>query len=181
MADDAHQHRRVQALRELLEHRPQFGLERGGVEIERQVAGNIHLELIVGGALDFDAGARGGALHGRALVFHALAPQIAGDRADRAADQRTGAGTSACGRADHGAGHSPDAGAGGGALLPFAQAVVGCTARHREGCQDGHRQAPRRARGTRHEWGIRHNALLVWTRGGQHRSGSADPRAPLPF
>ncbi len=91
VAHDAHDHAAAiggQALREGVEHRAQLRLEGGAVAVERDVAGDVHLQLVVVEcALDFDRGGGGGLCsHGSLLLLHALGPQVAGDSASSRTD-----------------------------------------------------------------------------------------------
>jgi len=105
VADDAHFGIRVvaQARGELVEDRLEVGLDVGPAGVERNVAGNLQLQLVVGRLGHRHAGALGGLLHLLLLVFHALRPQVAAARADGRADGRArsdGAAVAARERAD---------------------------------------------------------------------------------
>ena len=126
VADHRHAHARVEALRELVEHRSHLRLDLRAADVEREVARHVDLELVVLRARDVDAGALRGPFHLRALVFHALGPQVAGHCTNRAADHGTldGAVAAAGGSADHRAGGGTDAGTLDGATLALAHRAI---------------------------------------------------------
>jgi len=122
--DDAHGgcRVRVQRLREAVENRLEIGLDVGATGVERDVARNLELQLVVGGLRNAHAGAGRSLLHRLLLVFHALGPDVGADAAGRCAEHRAGARRAAAAThraAQRRAHHGADTGADRGALLGF--------------------------------------------------------------
>src|SRR5690606_22702482 len=90
VADDGDGRRRIvdQPGREAIEDGAEVAVDFGTAGGEGNIAGDVQLQAIVRRLRDFDAGAARGFFHLAALVFHAAGPDVAGDRADHAAQGR---------------------------------------------------------------------------------------------
>src|SRR5574338_1172879 len=127
VADDPYRGHRVlvQGGGQAVEHRAHVRLDVVAAGVEGDVAGDVELQLVVGGLGDAHAGAGGGLLHGGLLLLHVLGPQIAAARAEGRADGRARgralALVAAGGqRADGRARHCADGRAGAGVALGLA-------------------------------------------------------------
>ena len=137
MADDGHRGHRVLVQRggETVEHRAHVGLDRIAADVEGDVCGDVHLELVVGGLADADAGTRSGLLHLGALLLHVLRPQITAARAQCRADGSTGGGalalvTAGSGGTDQATRHGADRSAHAGVTLGFVHVGAAAQASH---------------------------------------------------
>lgn len=97
MADDAHRGDRVllQGGGKAVQHRSQVGLDGIAAAVERYIAGDVELQLVIAGLADADAGTLRCLFHRFFLFLHVLRPQIAAARADGRAHYRAGGGTAA--------------------------------------------------------------------------------------
>ena len=71
---------------ELVQNRPQVGLDVGSAGVERHITGNLQLELVVLRLGNRHTGALGGTLHRGLLVGHVFGPDVTTGRSHRTAD-----------------------------------------------------------------------------------------------
>ncbi|MNV91847.1 hypothetical protein D3C71_1863880 [compost metagenome] len=129
MAHDAHigVHVVAQAIGEAVKHRSEVALDVGAAGVERDVAGNVELELVVLRLRHGNARALRRGFHLALLLFHVLRPDVGAQGAHTRAHQRARAGLAARGRAEHRAGQRTHARTRGRAALGVGHAGVGTT------------------------------------------------------
>ena len=105
----------AQAIRETVQDGSEVGLDISLAGSERDVAGDIQLQLIVCGLGHAHASALGGGFHFRLLLFQVLGPDVGAQCSHASADQRAGASMAAGNGTDGSTAQCANACAGGGA------------------------------------------------------------------